>query len=156
MLNRNPEPPRAPELNSALKNLDILVGEWELEGVWPHDPPRALHGQASFQWIEGGAFLLYQTQIDRPEFPGTTAIIGPDDVAETYSMLYFDSRGVSRIYEMSLEDGVWKLWRNWPGYSQRFVGRFDEDQNTITTRWEKSTNGLEWEHDFDLVYKRVK
>jgi hypothetical protein len=156
MLNRNPETPRAPELNPALKNLDILIGAWDLEGIWPHDPPITLHGRASFQWIEGGAFMLYHTQLDRPEFPGTTAIIGPDDAAGTYSMLYFDSRGVSRIYEMSLNEGVWKLWRNWPGFSQRFIGRFSEDQDTITSRWEKSTNGLEWEHDFDLVYKRVK
>jgi len=155
MLNKNALSPRSPELNAALKNLEVLIGEWNLEGTWPLDPSARLRGQASFQWIEGGAFMLYHSHLDRPEFPSTTAIIGPDDVAGTCSMLYFDSRGVSRIYEMSLNEGIWKLWRNWPGFSQRFIGRFSEDHNTIASRWEKSTNGLEWEYDFDLMYKRV-
>ena len=156
MLNKNAEQPRSPELNPTLKNLDILVGEWELLGTWPQDTSAVLRGHASIQWVEGGAFLLYQWQIDQPEFPNATAMIGPDDVAGTYSMLYFDSRGVSRIYEMSFNEGIWKLWRNWPGFSQRFTGRFSEGQNRIMSQWEKSTNGLEWEHDFDLVYKRVE
>jgi hypothetical protein len=37
-------------------------------------------------------------------------------------MLYFDSRSVSRIYQMSLSAGVWKLWREAPSFAQRFEG----------------------------------
>ena len=28
---------------------------------------------------------------------------------------YYDSHGVARIYQMSLNDGVWKLWREASG-----------------------------------------
>jgi hypothetical protein len=31
---------------------------------------------------------------------------------ETSSQHYYDSRGVARIYQMSLNDGGWKLWRD--------------------------------------------
>jgi len=37
-------------------------------------------------------------------------------------MLYFDERNVSRIYEMTFSNGIWKLWRNIPVFSQRFSG----------------------------------
>ena len=148
--------PQAVEVNQALKNLDMLVGHWNVDVSLPLDPSAVIHGQASFEWVEGGAFLLYRSQIDRAEFPRATAMIGPDDSAGTYSMLYFDSRGVSRIYAMSLSNGIWKLWRKFPGFSQRFEGRFSDDYNTITSQWEKSSDDSDWEHDFDLTYKRVK
>ncbi len=85
---------------------------------------------------------------------GAVTVIGRDDEAETCSMLYFDTRGVSRIYETSFEDGVWKQWRSAPGFSQRFTGTFSDDGTTITARWEKSSDGTRWDHDFDLTYRR--
>ena len=72
-------------------------------------------------------------------------------------MLYFDSRGISRVYQMSLsEDGIWKMWREAPGFFQRFTGKISKDGNTITARWERSNSGVFWEHDFDLTYTRLE
>ena len=87
--------------------------------------------------------------------PASVAVIGRDDVAETYSMLYFDARGVSQIYEMSFGDGVWKQRRSAPEFSQRFTGTLSDDGATIAARWEKSSDGSRWDHDFDLIYTRV-
>jgi hypothetical protein len=56
---------------------------------------------------------------------------------------------------MSLSDGVWKLWRDAAGFSQRFEGMFSDDGKTISGRWEKSADGMQWEHDFDLTYTKV-
>jgi hypothetical protein len=33
--------------------------------------------------------------------------------------------------------------------------RINEDGSTITACWEKSSDGTNWEHDFDLTYTRV-
>lgn len=145
-----------PKLNSALKALDMMVGEWEIEVSFPFGQPAIIHGRASFNWLEGGAFLVMHSDIERTYFPSVITVIGRDDSAETYCMLYFDSRGVSRTYEMSISNGVWEMWRQSPGFSQRFTGTFDSDGNTITGRWKKSTDGSNWEHDFDLIYRRVK
>jgi hypothetical protein len=49
-------------------------------------------------------------------------------------MLYADSRGVFRVYQMSLFDGVWKLTRQASGFSQRFVGAWNADGRTIRGR----------------------
>ena len=145
--------------NSALERLAIFVGEWNLEITsmsFHTDPSAVEHGRTSFDWLEGGAFLIQHSEISATDFPRSTAVIGPDDEAETYSMLYFDSRGVSRIYRMTFHGGIWTLWRDFPGFSQRFHGMFSEDHNTITARWEKSSDGSHWERDFDLTYTRSK
>ncbi len=82
---------------------------------------------------------------------------GSSNAASTdYKALYFDGRDVSRIYEMSFGDGLWKLWRNTTDFSQRFEGRLSADHDTVTARWEKSSDGDSWEHDFNVVYTRRK
>jgi hypothetical protein len=46
-----------------------------------------------------------------PTAPSGIAIIGPGETAETFCQHSCDWRGVARICQMSLNDGVWKLWR---------------------------------------------
>ena len=154
--------PQAPTPDPALNRLDVLVGTWNMELSVPTDPPTVLRGLwTTFEWMEGGFFLVWRWGPARPDFPGglfpgALSIIGYDDSTEIYSMHYFDSRGVSRILEMSLSDGVWKIWRASPGFSQRFTGTFSDNGNTITGFWEKSSDGTNWEHDFDVTYKKAK
>jgi hypothetical protein len=94
--------------------------------------------------------------MDHPDFPRSIEVIGPDDEAETYRMLYYDERGVSRIYRMTFSGGIWTIWRDFPGFHQRFHGTFGEDGKVISAYWEKSTDGSNWERDFDLTYTKVR
>jgi hypothetical protein len=146
--------------NAALERLRVFIGEWAIEissMSFNSDPSAVERGRATFDWLEGGAFLIQLSEISTSaDFPRSIAIIAPDDAAETYGMLYFDSRGVSRIYKMTFSGGIWTLWRDFPGFSQRFQGTFSEAQDIITARWEKSTDGSHWEHDFALTYRRVR
>lgn len=78
------------------------------------------------------------------------AVIAPDPETGGYTQHYYDSRGVVRLYAMTFTDGVWQLLRDKPDFSplafrQRFVGRVDEDGDTISGAWER---------DFGLVYRR--
>jgi hypothetical protein len=138
--------------NPSLEQLHVLVGTWTIES--PLAPGVA--GRAAFEWLEGGAFLIQHTEIDHPSAPNSTWIIGRDDSAGTYCMLYHDSRGVSRVYHTSLGDGVWKIWgQAGPEFFQRFQGTFGDDGKTIRAYWEKSSDGVEWGHDFDLTYSKI-
>ena len=144
--------------NPMLERLRVFVGEWNIEissMSFHPDPSARVRGRASFQWLEAGAFLIQHSEVPNTEFPRGISIIGADDAAETYGMLYFDSRGVSRIYQMTLSGGIWTLWREFPGFSQRFLGTFSDDNKAITARWEKSSDSSNWERDFDLTYTRV-
>jgi len=68
--------------------------------------------------------------------------------------LYFDSRGVHRVYGMTVADGVWKMWRGAPGFNQRYVGKISDDRKTIIGQWEMSEDGKQWHVDFDLSYRK--
>ncbi len=136
--------------NPALERLGVLVGEWQMES--PQYPEAS--GRAMFEWLEGGAFLVMRDHGKNEPFPSAIMVIGPDEVLETYSVVYYDSRGVSRVYQMSLANSAWKMWREAPGFWQRFTGTISADGQTIQSAWEKSTDGAHWEHDFDLIYTK--
>jgi len=91
-----------------------------------------------------------------PETPDAMWLISRDDSTSNYTVLYYDARKVSRVYEMSFSKGTWKIWRNSPGFSQRFEGKISGDGNVITAYWEKSSDGTTWEHDFDVTYTRLR
>jgi hypothetical protein len=146
------------QTNGTLERLAAFIGEWDLEisSISSYDDPSVIaQGHASIHWIEGGAFLIQHSEISAPEFPRSTAIIAPDDEADTYGMLYFDSRGVSRIYKMTFSGETWTIWREFPGFSQRFNGSFSDDGKVITAYWEESSDGSNWEHDFDIKYTKI-
>jgi len=135
--------------------MEVLIGEWDLLGAHPFIPA-PVRGRASFEWLEGGAFLVWQTFFEQSGPPNGIAVIGRDDSTGLCSMLYYDERGVSRIYEMTVEGSVWKMWRNAPGFMQRMTGKISEDRNTITVHGELSKDGSNWEQDLDLTYTRVR
>jgi hypothetical protein len=141
--------------NPALSDLEVLLGRWQVEMRFPTDPPTRVLTSSTVSWHEDGAFLKMHNGIETPESPWSTSIVSRDETTQTYCMLYYDWRGTSRIYQMSLEHGQWKQWRQAPGFSQRFIGTFSEDGRTITARWELSSDGEQWERDFDLTYTRV-
>src|SRR5436190_8828471 len=84
--------------NPMLEPLSVLTGIWDTVGKHPLIPDTTLHGQTSFDWLEGGAFLMMHSAIEEPGIPTGIAIFGSDDATGELFMLYFDERGVSRKY----------------------------------------------------------
>ncbi len=165
-----------PARHEALVRLGIFAGEWALEASFPGDAlaaaqeppgPQQAGGETGsgahsvFAWVLDGRFLMQRTEVRLPGAPDSVAIVSHDPRTGAYTQHYFDSRGVTRLYAMSLADGTWELLRDSPDFSpldfsQRFTGRFSDDGDTIRGTWEKSFDGSNWEHDFDLTYRRVR
>jgi hypothetical protein len=153
--------------SEALARLDIFAGEWVLQARFPGGEPAPSIAQeegpqarSRFEWTLDGQFLLQRTEVPVPEAPDSLAILSVDPETGTYTQHYYDSRGVVRLYAMSLADGVWTLTRDSADFSpldfrQRFVGTFSQDGNTISGAWEKCLPGADWEHDFYLTYRRA-
>lgn len=137
-----------------------FVGEWSVQAAFGDAPSADIGAWVSFEWLPGNRFLLQRWEVPLPEAPDGIAIIGADpEVDGRYLQHYFDSRGVARVYRMSVENGVWKLWREEADFSpldfaQRFSGTFSRDGKTIVGRWEICHDGTTWERDFDLTYLR--
>jgi hypothetical protein len=143
-----------PTAHKALKKLEPLVGEWILEARPPGGEPWQGGGRSTMEWHPSGAHLIQRTTIEVAEAPNSLSIVGCDAGNGTYFQLYSDDRGVCRIYEMSIGDGEWKLWREGVPFAQRFMATISEDGNTISGRWERSEDGTTFLTDFELVYRR--
>jgi hypothetical protein len=139
--------------NPALKPFEVLVGEWKTTGTHPYFPDTPLQGRVSFEWFEGGAFLIMRSEINHPKFPDGIGIFGSDDEEGTYHMIYFDERGVSRKYDASIEDGQLKWWRDDLHLSQRFTMTLEKDK--MVSRGEMSRDGGNWEKDLSQTYIRL-
>ena len=72
-------------------------------------------------------------------------MIGRDDSTDVCCVLYSDERGVGRIFQMTLENGVWKMWRESTGSSRRMTGKFSDDGKTIRVQGLMSHDGSRWE-----------
>ena len=142
--------------------LQRLIGAWTFEVS--SEGSFLGRGQTTFEWIEDGAFILQRADdvpspdaspdwVSHSPMP-VTAVLGFDDSNGELAMLYSDARGVFRIYHVSVTAEEWTVWRDNPGFSQRFVGRFGEDGTTIRGRWESSEHGTTWVPDFDMDYRK--
>src|SRR6476659_9982165 len=98
--------------------LDVLAGDWDVRAVV--DGNTVSTARYSYEWIEEGAFMVHRAQVQLPaDAPqvwkdnaptSMVAVIGRDDRSGRYAYLYTDSRGVHRVYEMSLEGRDWRIW----------------------------------------------
>jgi hypothetical protein len=116
--------------------------------------------RSTFEWTLERQFLVQRTEVPVPDAPDSLAIVSVDPQTGAYMQHYYDSRGVVRLYAMTVEDGVWTLTRESADFTpldfrQRFTGTFSEDGNTISGAWEKALDGTGWEHDFALTYRRA-
>jgi hypothetical protein len=136
--------------------LDPLIGNWTMEV----DLPGSVRGTASFAWVLGDRYVLQRSEVPQSDVPDGMCLLAP--AGDAFTQHYFDSRGVVRIYDMQVRDGLWTLERTKPDFSplsfwQRFEGRFSDDADTIEARWERSEDeGRTWELDFTLTHRRVR
>ena len=142
--------------------LEPFVGTWLIEApAFPIAPEFADEARTTFEWTLGGAFLLQRSSIPVPEAPDGLSVIGPDEAGDGYTQHYFDSRGIARLYAMTLDGADWTLERHAPDFSplpfhQRWLGAFSADADAIHGRFETSPDGHDWELDFELAYRRVE
>jgi len=133
-----------------LDEFDALLGEWKL--TVPQFGATA--GRAVFERLKEGGFVVQRSYAPDPA-PDGVWIIGADDSTEVRTVLYHDSRGVARVYQTSLVEGVWRVWRDAPGFAQRYTGTLSPDGRTITGAWEIARDNATWAKDFDLNYTKT-
>jgi hypothetical protein len=145
-------------INPQLQDLQDLIGIWQMEmtnvSSFP-DSSTIIKGEATIDWFEGGDFVILRQGVKEIE-PWATWFIGRDKDSKNYTVLYLDDTQSSRVYEMSLENRVWKIWRKTPEFIQRFTGEISQDSSHITGYWENSVDATTWTHDFDLTYTKMQ
>jgi len=135
----------------SLAPFEPLIGTWDTEAK--HRLVDAIvPGHVTFEWIEGGHFLLQRSHTEHEQFPDGISVIGAPEHGDGLVMEYFDSRGVRRTYRTSIEDGVWRVWRDQPGFEQRFVATIGRDE--FKGLFQLAESPGEWQDDMTVTYRR--
>ena len=111
-----------------------------------------MSGGVTFEWLDGGHFLVQRSHNDHELFPDAICVIGAPESGEGLVMEYFDSRGVRRTYRVSLDDGVWRIWRDAAGFDQRFAATLAQD--CFDGVFQLARTPGDWQDDLKVTYRR--
>ena len=139
------------ERDPALALFDALIGTWDTEATHP-TIDAVVPGRMTFEWLEGGHYLMQRSHNDHELFPDAISVIGAPEDGDGLVMEYFDSRGVRRTYDISLDHGVLRIWRDAPGFDQRYSANLAHD--TFEGRWQLAGTPGDWKDDLKVTYRR--
>jgi hypothetical protein len=72
---------------------------------------------------------------------------------DAFEMQYFDSRGVHRIYSIEFDGNELRIWRDVPGFAQRFSAELATDGATLPGLWQLD-QGEGYNDDLAITYRR--
>jgi len=134
-----------------LEPFDVLIGTWDTEARHPA-VDAVVPGTVTYEWLEGYRFLIQRSRNEHELFPDAISVIGAPEEGDGLVMEYFDSRGVRRTYDIALEDGVLRIWRDHPGFDQRMFGRVAPDRFQLVSQIAETPG--EWRDDLAATYRR--
>ncbi len=135
-----------------LAPFDALIGTWATEATHPLLDAVVL-GRTTFEWLEGRRFLVQRAHNDHAAFPDAVCVTGAPEGGDGLVMEYFDSRGVRRTYGIGLEDGVLRMWREHPGFAQRYAATLGPEG--FEGLWQVAETPGDWRDDVRVAYRRV-
>ena len=123
-----------PQPSPDLRSLgDRLVGVWEVSG--------GVQGQVSYEWMEGGFFLIqhvnfehYGQRIEGIEIIGHERPFGAQPSEEIKSRFYSNT-GDTLDYVYELEGDTLTIWGGEKGSAAYYRGIFSDEGDTLTGAW---------------------
>jgi hypothetical protein len=119
---------------SSLKNLEILVGTWEVSGD--------VQGEIRFEWMEGGFFLMQHVDLEQGaykykgiEIIGHELGFGAALPSEDIKSRYYDTMGNTFEYVYDVEGDTLTIWGGERNSVAYFRGRFSQDGDKISGAW---------------------
>lgn len=129
-------------------SLDRLLGTWDL--TMRHGQlAEPVLGRQRYERVLDGAYVQLTWTYDHPDFPDALAVLSPDQV------YYFDVRGITRVFDLALDEAGYVMVRLEPEFSQRFTARFDGPEAIETNGEYSDDRGQTWHRDFSMSSVRV-
>ena len=116
-----------------LKNLDRLVGTWKVAG--------GAQGQVTYEWMEGGFFLLQHVELEQyGQRTKGIEIIGHErpfgaEPSQDITSRFYDSMGNTLVYVYELDGDTLTIWAGEKGSPAYYKGTFSDDHNTMIGDW---------------------
>ena len=139
------------ERDPALESFEPLIGTWDTEATHPMFEG-VVTGSVTYEWLEGGHFVVVHSHNDHEMFPDAISVIGAPEDGDGLVMEYFDSRGVRRTYDISFDDGLLRIWRDDPEFAQRLEVAVEPDG--FVAQYQLARTPGDWQDDLRAVYRR--
>lgn len=139
------------ERDAVLEPFEVVIGTWATEATHPL-VDEVVIGEVTFEWLEGRRFLIQRSHNYHELFPDAISVIGASADSDGLVMEYFDSRGVRRTYEGSLEGNLLRFCGEFPEFAQRFSAELESDR--FENRSQLACTPGEWEDDLIATYRR--
>ena len=132
-----------------MTTLDRLLGTWAF--AMRHSAvSEPVTGRQRYERVLDGAFVLQHWTYDHPDFPDAMALLSDDQYH------YFDVRGITRVFELEVDDAGWSMIRLDEEFSQRHTARFRGPDAMESTGEVSHDNGATWRPDFNMTHRRVE
>jgi len=138
-----------------LEPFQALIGEWTIEMTHPVVEDTVVRGRVTYEWLEGGRFLIQRAVNDHLDFPDSLCVIGVMEGEKCLSMQYFDSRGVHRVYAIGFDGRELTLVRDAPGFAQRGSAKLSDDGSTLAGVWQLNEDDQGYRDDLAFTYRRA-
>jgi hypothetical protein len=135
---------------SELSKLEVLIGEWR-----PEVPGADIPAKVTFEWLEGGGFVIQRSTVEATDFPNGVMVIGATGPGGGLRQHYFDSRGVHRVYAVGFDGTELTLARDAPGFEQRLSARLGDDGATLAGVWQLNQDDAGFRDDVAFTYRRA-
>jgi hypothetical protein len=139
---------------SKLEPLEALIGEWTAEMTHPAFEGTVVRGRITYEWLEGGRFLLQRAVNEHPDFPDSLSVIGVMEGDSDLSMQYFDSRGVHRVYGIGFDGRELTIERDASEFDQRLRATLSDDGSTLSGVWQMD-EGEGYRDDLAFTFRRA-
>ncbi|MEP7285199.1 MAG: hypothetical protein ABI947_05470 [Chloroflexota bacterium] len=129
--------------HSALKQLDKLVGRWNVSGP-------DIHGQVVFEWMDGGFFLMQRVDfvhggnhIKGIEIIGYDRKFGTTEPSTDIKSHWFDNTGNTFDYTYEVDNATLTIWGGDKGSPAYYKGQWSDDGNINSGAWVYPGGGYE-------------
>jgi hypothetical protein len=129
--------PMMPEPDPALKQLELFVGTWIMEGHLVGSSENNIKGRTTFRWLPGGFFLEQRFEMD---FMGmrihSLELIGYDPETKTFpSTVYSNVSPAPLPYRWEVDDGKVTITVSYGPMDATFKGEWSEDGRSFSGGW---------------------
>ncbi|CAA9555485.1 MAG: hypothetical protein AVDCRST_MAG18-644 [uncultured Thermomicrobiales bacterium] len=124
-----------PRPSAALKQLDVLVGTWDVSGP-------DIQGQVRYAWLEGGFFLIQHVDFNHGghtikgmEIIGQERGFGATEPTEEITSRWYDAAGNTFQYTYEVDGDTLTIWGGERGSPAYYRGTFNADRNVNSGTW---------------------
>lgn len=145
------------------ERLDAFIGKWHMEGqqlAGPAGPAASISALQTYEWLEGGQFLIHRFDGHVGDSPAACVeIIGFEPERRCYRAHTFYNNGQMNVWDIDLRGDQWRVLGDWNSGDRQMKVRctttFADDGQTMTSKWEHSSDGLRWQTFWDVSARKI-